>query len=74
MKEPIPGRQLLVASTGGHLAQIVKWAPRIGAAEDSLWVTFESPQSESLLDGRRVLKVPYVAPGTLLTPREPSIP
>ncbi|CAN3127769.1 hypothetical protein ACNUDN_01536 [Mycobacterium sp. smrl_JER01] len=62
MKEPIPGRQLLVASTGGHLAQIVKWAPRIGAAEDSLWVTFESPQSESLLDGRRVLKVPYVAP------------
>ena len=62
MNDPVPGRQLLVASTGGHLAQLVKWAPRIGADPDSLWVTFESPQSESLLRGRRVLHVPYVAP------------
>lgn len=66
MKNPTPGRQLLVASTGGHLAQLVKWAPRIGAAPDSLWVTFASPQSESLLDGRRVLPVPYVAPRDVL--------
>lgn len=61
-KDPVPGRQLLVASTGGHLAQLVKWAPKIGAEPNSLWVTFESPQSESLLAGRRVLHVPYVAP------------
>lgn len=66
MNDPVPGRQLLVASTGGHLSQIVKWAPRIGADSDSLWVTFESPQSESLLQGRRVMYVPYVAPRDFL--------
>lgn len=62
VKDPIPGRHLLVATTGGHLAELVRWAPKIGADPDSLWVTFESPQSESLLQGRRVLHVPYVAP------------
>jgi UDP-N-acetylglucosamine transferase subunit ALG13 len=65
MNDPIPGRQLLVATTGGHLAELVRWAPKIGADPDSLWVTFESPQSESLLRGRRVLHVPYVAPRAL---------
>ncbi|MFJ5961874.1 glycosyltransferase [Pseudarthrobacter oxydans] len=29
---------------------------------ESLWVTFDSPQSRSLLEGKRVLYVPYVAP------------
>lgn len=62
MSDPVPGRQLLIASTGGHLAQLVKWAPRLGSDHDSLWVTFASPQSDSLLRGRRVLYVPYVAP------------
>lgn len=62
MVEPEPGKQLLIASTGGHLAQLVRWTQTIGAADDSLWVTFSSPQSESLLAGRRVLHVPYVAP------------
>lgn len=65
MRDPVPGRQLLVASTGGHLAQLVKWAPRIGADNDSLWVTFESSQTHSLLEGRRVLHVPYVSPRDL---------
>lgn len=60
--EPVPGRHLLVASTGGHLAQLVKWSELVGSHPDSLWVTFESPQSESLLRNRRVLYVPYVAP------------
>jgi UDP-N-acetylglucosamine transferase subunit ALG13 len=66
MGDPIPGRQLLVATTGGHLAELVRWAPKIGADPDSLWVTFESPQSNSLLRDRRVLHVPYVAPRALL--------
>lgn len=65
VNDPVPGRQLLVATTGGHLAELVRWAPRIGADADSLWVTFESPQSESLLRSRRVLHVPYVAPRDL---------
>jgi UDP-N-acetylglucosamine transferase subunit ALG13 len=29
---------------------------------DSLWITFDSPQSRSLLAGRRTLYVPYVSP------------
>lgn len=57
-----PGRHFLVASTGGHLAQLVRWSTLLGSSPDSLWVTFESPQSESLLRGRRVMYVPYVAP------------
>lgn len=62
MKEPRAGRHLLVASTGGHLAQLNKWSQVIGSADDSLWVTFRSPQSDSMLADRRTLFVPYVAP------------
>src|SRR4051812_6537265 len=53
---------LLVASTGGHLWQLLRLAPRLGASSDSLWVTFDSAQSRSLLQGRRVLHLPYVSP------------
>lgn len=60
MDDPIPGRHLLVATTGGHLAQLVKWADIIGSDPDSLWVTFDTPQTQSLLHNRRVLHVPYV--------------
>lgn len=62
MDDPIPGRHLLVASTGGHLTELDKWSQTIGSAADSLWVTFKAPQSESMLHDRRVLYVPYVAP------------
>jgi hypothetical protein len=62
VKDPMPGRHLLVASTGGHLAQLNKWSKTIGSAPDSLWITFKSPQSESLLRNSRVLYVSYVAP------------
>ena len=56
------GRKVLfVASTGGHLAELVRIAPRFRASEDSLWITFDSPQSRSLLRGRRVVHVPYVS-------------
>ena len=56
------GRFLLAASTGGHLAQLVRLAPGLGASDDSVWVTFRSPQSESLLKGRDVRYVPYIRP------------
>lgn len=55
-------RLVLAASTGGHLAQLVRLAPGLGAREDSLWITFRTPQSESLLAGRDVLHVPYIRP------------
>lgn len=51
---------LFVASTGGHLAQLVRLSQRFNASDDSLWITFDSPQSRSLLKGRRVLTFPYV--------------
>ncbi len=58
---------LFAASTGGHLAQLVRLAPRFSPSEDSLWVTFRSPQSESLLYGKRVVWVPYVRPRDAVT-------
>lgn len=52
---------LLVASTGGHLAQLVELADRLPAtASDRHWVTFRGPQSESLLAGERVTFVPEI--------------
>lgn len=55
-------KYLFVASTGGHLAQLVRMSADMDASADSLWITFESPQSLSLLEGRRVEFVPYVKP------------
>ena len=62
---------LLVATTGGHLAQLVDIAGRITAGGDGarLWVTHSHAQSRSLLDGEEVVYVPYVGvkdvPGVL---------
>lgn len=53
-------KTLFVASTGGHLAQLVRLSTMLDASPNSLWITFRSPQSESLLAGRRVHYVPYV--------------
>ncbi len=55
-------RTLMCASTGGHLNQLVKLAPRLGVTEDSIWFTFDTPQSRSLLDGRETYFVDYVHP------------
>lgn len=57
-----PRRLLLAASTGGHLSQLIRLAPGLGASDDSVWVTFRTPQSESMLAGRRVVFVPYIRP------------
>lgn len=43
------------------MAELVKLAAAMNASGDSLWVTFDSPQSRSLLAGRRVRYVPYIA-------------
>lgn len=55
-------RVLMVASTGGHLTQLVRLAPELGVSSDSPWLTFDTPQSRSLLAGREVHFVPYVRP------------
>ncbi|HEX7290208.1 MAG TPA: glycosyltransferase [Conexibacter sp.] len=61
---PRASRTLLVASTGGHLSQLHALAPRIPDADpaDRTWVTFDTPQSRSLLAGEDVVFVRYTAP------------
>jgi UDP-N-acetylglucosamine--N-acetylmuramyl-(pentapeptide) pyrophosphoryl-undecaprenol N-acetylglucosamine transferase len=47
--------RLLIASTGGHLTELVLLAPRLSPpAREELWVTFDSKQSRTLLAGRNV--------------------
>lgn len=59
----IRGRRVLfAASTGGHLAQLHRFSRRFGASDNSLWVTFRSAQSESLLENREVRYTDYIAP------------
>jgi len=55
-------RLLLVASTGGHLAQLDKISQLLSFDASSTWVTFEKPQSISLLEDRDRRFIPYIAP------------
>lgn len=61
----VQGKVLLVASTGGHLTQLTRMANSWDIDNDSLWVTFDTHQSRSMLEGKRVLHVPYIAPRDL---------
>ena len=56
------GPTLLVASTGGHLAQLVDLAARIPGLDDAVWVTFDSDQARSALAGETVEYIPYIPP------------
>ncbi|MCI3242724.1 glycosyltransferase [Streptomyces spinosisporus] len=53
---------LFVATTGGHLAQLVELADRLPVDGASVWVTHDNEQSRSLLAGRDVMYVPYMGP------------
>lgn len=54
---------LLVAATGGHLAQLYRLRPRLrGVESDAIWVTFDTPQSRSLLADEDVRYAEYTAP------------
>ena len=53
---------LMVATTGGHLAQLFALAKRMDELDqDRLWVTFESRQGETLLAGEEHVNIPYIA-------------
>ncbi|MGY1752138.1 glycosyltransferase [Blastococcus sp. SYSU D01042] len=56
---------LLVASTGGHLAELHAWEQRLGLSGRNTWVTFDTPQSRSLLAGEEVVFLPYMGPRDL---------
>jgi UDP-N-acetylglucosamine--N-acetylmuramyl-(pentapeptide) pyrophosphoryl-undecaprenol N-acetylglucosamine transferase len=52
---------LLVASTGGHLKELHHLRDRVsGVSAPFSWVTFDTPQSRSLLAGEEVDFVPFV--------------
>jgi UDP-N-acetylglucosamine transferase subunit ALG13 len=58
---------LLVASAGGHLKQLYDLRPRLrspggDAHTEVTWLTFDTPQARSLLDGERVVFARYTAP------------
>jgi len=55
-------RTLLIAATGGHLAELVKLRERLPLEEAPTWVTFKSEQADTLLRGERVLHVHEVNP------------
>ncbi len=56
-----------MASTGGHLTELVLLRPYLVPPDDDvLWVTFDSPQSRSLLGDEPVVYLPYIAPRQLL--------
>jgi UDP-N-acetylglucosamine--N-acetylmuramyl-(pentapeptide) pyrophosphoryl-undecaprenol N-acetylglucosamine transferase len=55
-------RAVLAASTGGHLEQLTMISRRLRLSPDSLWITFDHPQSRSLLADARVKYVPYISP------------
>jgi UDP-N-acetylglucosamine transferase subunit ALG13 len=54
---------LLVSSVGGHLTQLHRLLPVLeGVEQDRRWVTFDSPQSRSLLAGEDVIFLDYTGP------------
>jgi UDP-N-acetylglucosamine--N-acetylmuramyl-(pentapeptide) pyrophosphoryl-undecaprenol N-acetylglucosamine transferase len=57
---------LLVSSVGGHLTELHQLLPRLqGIDARRTWVTFETPQSRSLLEGEDVIYVDYTGPRDL---------
>lgn len=58
---------LLVASGGGHLAQLHRLVERLPElSEERTWITFDTPQSRSLLAGQDVRYLPYTGPRAYL--------
>lgn len=55
------GSLLLVASTGGHLAQLHDIADRLPHGGRRRWVTFDGPQARTLLAKEDVAFIPYIA-------------
>jgi UDP-N-acetylglucosamine--N-acetylmuramyl-(pentapeptide) pyrophosphoryl-undecaprenol N-acetylglucosamine transferase len=59
---------LLVCSVGGHLAELHALLPGMpDLDEERLWVTFDTPQSRSLLDGEATMFVDRSGPRDLAT-------
>jgi len=53
MSKSVACRLMLVGSSGGHLAQLLALEP-VWVRRDRSWVTFDTPDAVSLLEGERV--------------------
>lgn len=53
-----PAHVLLVASSGGHLAQLLALRPW-WECRDRTWVTFDTPDASSQLEGERVVNAHF---------------
>jgi len=51
---PLPGKVLLVGSSGGHLAQLLAVAP-LWSQQNRTWVTFDTRDAVSLLQGETTI-------------------
>ena len=56
------GEVLLVAAGGGHIEQLKLLSGRLPFAGSRRWITFDTPQTRSLLADESVDYVPYVGP------------
>ena len=54
-----------MTSTGGHLSELALLAERVGASDESVWVTSETEQSVGFLQSKPHVYVDYVAPRDL---------
>jgi UDP-N-acetylglucosamine transferase subunit ALG13 len=54
---------ILVATTGGHLAQLYELAPRLSGVGERMWITNPTVQSRSLLADETVTFVDAIQPG-----------
>ena len=59
-------KTLLAASEGGHLIELSLLAERLSLPGERAWVTFDTPQSRSLLDGEQVHFAPFAGTRDLL--------
>lgn len=59
------GKTAFICSTGGHFAELIRLESLFGRHPDSLWITFDTPQSRQMLEGRRCVMLPYVGPRDL---------
>jgi UDP-N-acetylglucosamine--N-acetylmuramyl-(pentapeptide) pyrophosphoryl-undecaprenol N-acetylglucosamine transferase len=55
-------KMVIMASTGGHLEQAVAWSRRLKLSDESIFITFDTAQSRSLLASQNVVYVRYVPP------------
>lgn len=53
---------MMVASSGGHLTQLIELSERISPRREQTWASFEGDHAVSVLHGRQVDFAPYVPP------------